>query len=95
MIENIWWDNITEEILDRLIDSMPTRLQAVIDAEEIRHGINVWEAGGERPTFAALGVGGFGVCDLRSNERLGVAVAIFDLPKKYLIVQADIKRGRV
>jgi len=32
MIENIWRDSITEEILDGLMDSMPARLQAVIDA---------------------------------------------------------------
>ena len=31
MIENIWRDHITEEILDGLVDSMPARLQAVID----------------------------------------------------------------
>jgi len=32
MVENIWRDNITEEISDRLVDSMPAWLQAVIDA---------------------------------------------------------------
>ena len=32
MIGNTWRDHITEEVLDRLIDSMPARLQAVIDA---------------------------------------------------------------
>ena len=33
MMENIWRDHITGEILDGLIDSMPARLQVVIDAE--------------------------------------------------------------
>jgi hypothetical protein len=32
MIGNTWQEHITEEVLDRLIDSMPARLQAVIDA---------------------------------------------------------------
>ena len=32
MIGNIWRDHITEEILDGLIDIIPARLQAVIDA---------------------------------------------------------------
>jgi len=31
-IENTWRHHITEEMLDRLVDSMPARLQAVIDA---------------------------------------------------------------
>jgi len=42
-----------------------------------------------------VGVGGVGVCDMRSKERLGWQLRYSTCQKKYLIVQADIKHGRV